>query len=214
MYTYLLITHFFLQFQSYGCLIIHTHNNNLFECELEQYTFLAQFGRRHKDLFNPENSCHQWAYLPTFSRTWGVMTRQSRLLWWVIWSDNSFSHNLYYSKNSEERVTCISVLNYSNLLGKSIFQDKYLLLLYTVCLIRQLSWLIKYKYKSQLIILSKLSDRGSLGCEKRCLRVPRRVMAASGCDPRVGGELATMPWETWIFWVKQIFRLPTNWLDN
>ena len=50
--------------------------------------------------------------------------------------------------------------------------------------------MIKYKYTSQLIILSKLSDCGSLGCEKRCLWVPPRVMLVGGCDLRVEGELA------------------------
>ena len=37
---------------------------------------------------------------------------------------------------------------------------------------------IKYKYTSKLIMLSKLGDRGSLGGEKRSLWVPQRVTAA------------------------------------
>ena len=45
---------------------------------------------------------------------------------------------------------------------------------------------------SEIIILSKLRDRGSLGCEKRCLWVPRVIALICGCDPRVGDELATM----------------------
>ena len=71
-----------------------------------------------------------------FLVSWGLMTRHSGLLWGVIRSDNNFRIILYFSKDFEERVTCIKVLNYGNSLKKSMFKDKYLPLLYTVYLIK------------------------------------------------------------------------------
>ena len=65
-----------------------------------------------------------------FLVSWGVMTRHSGLFWEVIESDNNFFIILYFLKDFEERVTCIKVLNYSNSLKKSMFNNKYLLLFY------------------------------------------------------------------------------------
>ena len=56
--------------------------------------------------------------------------------WVVIRSDNNFRIILYSSKNFVERVACIKVLNYGNSLGKTMFKDKYLPLLFTVCVIK------------------------------------------------------------------------------
>ena len=39
-------------------------------------------------------------------------------------SDNNFRIILYFSKDFEERVTCIKVLNYCNILEMSMFKDK------------------------------------------------------------------------------------------
>ena len=41
----------------------------------------------------------------------------------VIGSDNNFRNILYFSKDFEEHVTCIKVLNYCNALEKSMFKD-------------------------------------------------------------------------------------------
>ena len=54
----------------------------------------------------------------------GVMTCHSGLLWGVIGSDNNFRIILHFSKNFEECVTCIKVLNYCNILQKCMFKDK------------------------------------------------------------------------------------------
>ena len=52
------------------------------------------------------------------------MIRHSGLTWQVIGSDNNFRIILYLSKDFEEGVRCIEVLNYFNSLEKSMFKDK------------------------------------------------------------------------------------------
>ena len=66
----------------------------------------------------------QIAYLPTFSRVVGGDDLPLRIVVGVIGSDNNFCIILYFLKDFEERVTGIQVLNYSYLLGKSMFKDK------------------------------------------------------------------------------------------
>ena len=73
------------------------------------------------------------AYLPTFSRNVGG---EDPPLVIVVGGQTIFRIILYSPKDFEECVTCIKVLNYSNSLEKSMFKDKYLPLLYTVCLIK------------------------------------------------------------------------------
>ena len=64
------------------------------------------------------------SYLPTFSRVVGGDDPALRIVVGVIGSDNHFRIILYFSKDFEERVTCIKVLNYCSILEKSMFKDK------------------------------------------------------------------------------------------
>ena len=73
-----------------------------------------------------------------FLVSWGLMTRHSGLLWGGGGHRvrQQFSLILYFSKDFEECLTCIKVLNYGNSPEKSMFKDKYLPLLYTFYLIK------------------------------------------------------------------------------
>ena len=53
-----------------------------------------------------------------------------------IGSDNNFRIILYFSKDFEEHVTCIKLLNYCNLQEKSMFKGNYSQLSHTVYLIK------------------------------------------------------------------------------
>ena len=57
-----------------------------------------------------------------------------RIVVGVIGSDNNLLIILYFSKDFEERATCIKVLNYYNILEKSMFKDKIITLI-MYCLI-------------------------------------------------------------------------------